>query len=137
MAVDVKKLRRRAEEIPSLATIDGRMKESIEIKKVKAKLDDDPRQTAIDLLKDIISRDTVIEKCIFSAVLNSGNSFVNKDGKINKLLETLLLRYQKEAKTALIELLRVTGQDKPAPGTSNGNNDLAGLFDDDEEKNES
>jgi hypothetical protein len=102
-------------------TIDKRTKPSKQLDLMKRKLEQDPKGTAISILKDTIARDQVIEQRIFTAIIVGDEPLMNEKKKLNPLVEKLLLKYQSAGQKALGTYLKLMGQD---PDSGNEESDL-------------
>ena len=88
-------------------SLDGRTRESRQIKQITAKLTESPAGAAKGLLRGIISRNAVIEREIYNRALLEDNLFV--DGTLNPMVDKALLKYQNASKSALVELMKLEG----------------------------
>ena len=101
--------------------LDGRTRESRQIKQITAKLSMDPSNAAKGLLRGIISRNAVIEREIYNRALTEDNLFV--EGQLNPMVDKTLLKYQNASKSALVELMKLEG-------TKPSDNDPEDIFSD-------
>lgn len=104
--------------------IDGRTRESRQIKAITGKLTTDPNSAAKGLLRGIISRNAVIEREIYNRALTEDNLFV--DGQLNPMVDKALLKYQNASKSALVELMKLEGT---KPSDNNPEDVFADVFD--------
>ena len=105
--------------------IDGRTRESRQIKAITGKLTSDPNDAAKALLRGIISRNAVIEREIYNRALTEGNLFV--DGQLNPIVDKTLLKYQNASKSALVELMKLEGA---KPSDNSPEDIFSDVFDD-------
>lgn len=113
---------------PSTAKLDGRTSRAIAVKRLKRSLTETPKAAAKGLLVDLIARNTVIEKELYTAALNEG--LLDDQGKLNPLIERSVLKFQSASKVALIEYLKLGG--KEGSDGDDFEDVLEGIFDGDE-----
>ena len=104
--------------------LDGRTRESRQIKAITSKLTSDPNDAAKALLRGIISRNAVIEREIYNRALTEDNLFV--DGTLNPMVDKALLKYQNASKSALVELMKLEGS---KPSDNNPEDIFSDVFD--------
>ena len=113
---------------PSTKKLDGRTRQAKRIQAIKKGLAENPTAAGRAILQDIVSRNTTVEREIFTLALNQG--LLTDAGKLNPLIQRELLKFQSASKQALVELLKLGGKD-----TTDGNDfdDIFnGVFDDSE-----